>query len=99
MRFLAVLELFKQGQIDLTQVETFGDLTVRRLDEGERALDLSSIDDWEDTIPEVAVEASAAERVAEASEAASDPAEVEVVHDLDVASDPTPRVEVGPSGA
>lgn len=106
VRFLAVLELFKQGQVDLTQIETFGDLTVRRLDEGERALDLSSIDDWEDTIPEVALEASAAERIAEASmdgaaermaEATAD--EVEVSHDLEAAADTTPRVEVGPSGA
>ena len=95
VRFLAVLELFKQGQVDLTQVETFGDLTVRRLDDGERALDLSSIDDWEDTVPEVAVEGTAAERAAEA-------AEVSAEHDLDateeVAEDATPRVEVGPAG-
>jgi segregation and condensation protein A len=115
VRFLAVLELFKQGQVDLTQVETFGDLTVRRLDEGERALDLSSIDDWEDTIPEVAVEASAAERIAEAAvevsaeriaEAAVDGAADDgaTTDDVEVmhdldAADTTPRVEVGPSGA
>jgi len=92
VRFLAVLELFKQGQIDLTQIETFGDLTVRRLDEGERALDLASIDDWEDTVPEIAVEASADERIAET-------VMVDVTQDLEAATDTTPRVEVGQSGA
>jgi segregation and condensation protein A len=89
VRFLAVLELFKQGQVDLTQVETFGDLTVRRLDEGERALDLSSIDDWEDTVPRVAVEASADERIAE----------VELTHDLEANPAETPGVEVEPTRA
>ena len=39
VRFLAILELFKQGMVDFAQVETFGDLTVRRLSDGERALD------------------------------------------------------------
>ena len=34
--------------MDLDQVETFGDLTVRRLSEHESILDLASIDDWED---------------------------------------------------
>jgi segregation and condensation protein A len=38
VRFLAVLELFKQGVVDLTQTETFGELTVRRLADGEAAL-------------------------------------------------------------
>lgn len=47
VRFLAVLELYKQGIIELDQVETFGDLTVRRLSEHESVLDLTSIDDWE----------------------------------------------------
>ena len=48
VRFLAVLELFKQGVVDLTQVVTFGDLVVRRLPEGARALDDVSLDDWDD---------------------------------------------------
>jgi len=46
VHFLAVLELFKQGFIDLEQITTFGDLTVRRLND-ESALDPISLDDWE----------------------------------------------------
>ncbi|HYV60922.1 MAG TPA: ScpA family protein, partial [Acidimicrobiia bacterium] len=34
VRFLAVLELYKQGVVDLEQFDTFGDLLVRRLLEG-----------------------------------------------------------------
>jgi segregation and condensation protein A len=49
VRFLAVLELFKQGVIDLDQAETFGELIVRPLAAGERvALDLTSLDEWGD---------------------------------------------------
>src|SRR5262245_20172521 len=49
VRFLAVLELFKQGVVDLEQVESFGELTVRPLAPGERvALDLSSLEEWGD---------------------------------------------------
>ncbi len=49
VRFLAVLELFKQGIVDLEQVESFGALLVRPLAEGERvALDLSSLEEWGD---------------------------------------------------
>ena len=49
MRFLAVLELFKQGVVDLEQVESFGELMVRPLAAGERvALDLSSLEEWGD---------------------------------------------------
>ena len=49
VRFLAVLELFKQGVIDLEQVESFGDLMVRPLAAGERvALDLTSLEEWGD---------------------------------------------------
>jgi segregation and condensation protein A len=48
VRFLAILELFKQGMVDLAQFETFGDVTVRRLSDGERALDDLSLDDWDD---------------------------------------------------
>jgi segregation and condensation protein A len=48
VRFLAVLELYKQGVIDLEQFETFGDLRVRRLREGETALDATSLAEWDD---------------------------------------------------
>jgi segregation and condensation protein A len=49
VRFLAVLELFKQGVVDLEQVESFGELVVRPLASGERvALDLASLDEWGD---------------------------------------------------
>jgi segregation and condensation protein A len=49
VRFLAVLELFKQGIVDLEQVEQFGELVVRPLAEGERvSLDLSSLEEWGD---------------------------------------------------
>jgi segregation and condensation protein A len=49
VRFLAVLELFKQGVVDLEQVESFGELMVRPLAAGERvALDVSSLEEWGD---------------------------------------------------
>ena len=48
VRFLAVLEMFKQGLVDLAQTETFGDLVVRRLSDNERSIDLVSLDDWDD---------------------------------------------------
>jgi segregation and condensation protein A len=48
VRFLAVLELFKQGFVDLVQLRNFGELLVRRLQDGEVALDAVSLDDWED---------------------------------------------------
>jgi len=47
VRFLAVLELYKQGILDLTQIETFGDLTVRRFEIAESVIDLVAMDDWE----------------------------------------------------
>ena len=60
VRFLAVLELYKQGVVDLEQVETFGDLMVRPLASGERvALDLASLDDWGD---EPAIDLNEADR-------------------------------------
>ena len=40
VRFLAVLELYKQGVVDLVQFTNFGDLVVRRLAAGEVALDV-----------------------------------------------------------
>ncbi len=49
VRFLAVLELYKQGIVDVNQVETFGDLSVRRISEEESVLDVTSMEDWETT--------------------------------------------------
>jgi segregation and condensation protein A len=48
VRFLAVLELYKQGVIDLEQFGTLEDLRVRRLREGETALDATSLAEWDD---------------------------------------------------
>ncbi len=48
VRFLAVLELYKQGLVDLVQFTSFGELLVRRLAPGEAVLDAASLDDWED---------------------------------------------------
>ena len=48
VRFLAVLELYKQGMVDLMQFTNFGDLLVRRLQDGESALDAASLADWDD---------------------------------------------------
>jgi segregation and condensation protein A len=47
VRFLAVLELFKQGLVDLAQSATFATLLVQRL-EVEGALDAASLSEWED---------------------------------------------------
>jgi segregation and condensation protein A len=60
VRFLAVLELFKQGVVDLEQPESFADLIVRPLAPGERvALDVASLAEWgdddEDTRPAATV--------------------------------------------
>ncbi len=46
VRFLAVLELYKQGLVELEQLTTFGTLEIRRLAGGE--LDAASIADWDD---------------------------------------------------
>jgi len=49
VRFLAVLELFKQGIVDLDQAGSFAELVVRPLAEGERvSLDLTSLEEWGD---------------------------------------------------
>ncbi len=64
VRFLAVLELFKQGIVDLNQIETFGDLSVRRLTNAESLVDLVAMEDWED----------AAAGITEAAEADAVPA-------------------------
>ena len=50
VRFLAVLELYKQGVVDIEQFSTFGDLQLRRLAEGESALDDASLADWDDDV-------------------------------------------------
>jgi segregation and condensation protein A len=54
VRFLAVLELYKQGVVDLEQFDTFGELRVRRLQEGETALDATSLAEWDDATTEPA---------------------------------------------
>lgn len=51
VRFLAVLELYKQGIVDLLQFTNFGELMVRRLQDGETALDAASLDDWDEPAP------------------------------------------------
>ena len=48
VRFLAVLELYKQGMVDLAAVHQLRRAMVRRLSDGESALDLLSVDDWDD---------------------------------------------------
>ncbi|MEX2253821.1 MAG: ScpA family protein [Acidimicrobiia bacterium] len=46
VRFLAVLELFKQGIVELEQLHNFGVLEIRRIADGD--LDSTSIADWDD---------------------------------------------------
>jgi segregation and condensation protein A len=46
VRFLAVLELYKQGIVELEQFENFGVLEIRRIAEGD--LDRASIADWDE---------------------------------------------------
>src|SRR5207237_7388757 len=66
VRFLAVLELFKQGVVDLEQVQSFGELMVRALAAGERvALDLSSLEEWGDEPVELREDARDDTRVEE----------------------------------
>ena len=61
VRFLAVLELYKQGIVDLDQVETFGDLTVRRFEIAESELDLVAMEDWESAVARLDADAVAAQ--------------------------------------
>jgi len=77
VRFLAVLELYKQGIVDVDQVETFGDLTVRRLEMGETFLDLTSMGDWEGAV----VDADAATASSGPTTGPIDEAEVELAGD------------------
>src|SRR4029077_10172087 len=51
VRFLAVLELYKQGMVDLMQFTNFGDLMVRRLQAGGTALDVGTPAAWGDARP------------------------------------------------
>lgn len=49
VRFLAVLELFKRGVVDLVQADAFGTLEVRLIDpETDADLDLSGLEEWDD---------------------------------------------------
>lgn len=48
VRFLAVLELFKQGLIDLEQIENFGTLSMRRLVSDDYSFDEASVADWDE---------------------------------------------------
>ena len=52
VRFLACLELFKQGVVDLEQTESFGELIIMPLQGDERAaVDLSAaLDEWDDAV-------------------------------------------------
>jgi segregation and condensation protein A len=61
VRFLACLELFKQGVVDLAQTETFGDLVVRRLTDGERAIEDIDLEEWDEAPMPVAASAPAQE--------------------------------------
>jgi len=47
VRFLALLELYKQGLVDIDQTATFGDLVVRRRTGGD-VLDTAGLDDWDE---------------------------------------------------
>ena len=82
VRFLAVLELYKQGLVDLVQFTNFGDLTVRRLQAGE-TLDVTvfDLDEWDEP---------------GAAASSSDPTDDEVEHDVerDVERDLPVDVEV-----
>ncbi|MDQ1532923.1 MAG: segregation and condensation protein [Actinomycetota bacterium] len=60
VRFLACLELYKQGLVDLEQATTFGELMVRPLAIGERAdVDLTLAGEWDDDGPMVIEPATA----------------------------------------
>jgi segregation and condensation protein A len=48
VRFLAVLELFKQGAVELDQVESFGEISVRLIGGAAQEIDLVALErDWE----------------------------------------------------
>jgi segregation and condensation protein A len=52
VRFLACLELYKQGHVELEQIENFGELVVFRRDDREAgSADAVSLDDWGEDEP------------------------------------------------
>ncbi|HEX5586460.1 MAG TPA: ScpA family protein [Acidimicrobiia bacterium] len=57
VRFLAILELYKQGMVDLVQFNNFGDLVVRRLQANEAAAALGAydLDEWDEAPAPMAV--------------------------------------------
>ncbi len=69
VRFLACLELYKQGVVDLEQADTFADLVVRPLEDGERAsVDLAAaLDEWDEGFEPVAGGSVVEESVVEGS--------------------------------
>ena len=80
VRFLAILELYKQGFVDLTQFSNFGELMVRRLSEGERLLDAASLDDWADESP---LDAAPSIDLADAPEGEGDDEEARIDAEID----------------
>jgi segregation and condensation protein A len=85
VRFLAVLELYKQGMVDVLQFTNFGELMVRRLRDGESVLDAVSLADWDDADP-----ASTGDVVAGDVMADDDPDDLPEVPD--VVLEPAPEV-------
>jgi segregation and condensation protein A len=48
VRFLAILELFKQGRVDLEQADRFGDIVIRWVEDPDLAPDVAlAVDDYE----------------------------------------------------
>lgn len=48
VRFLAILELFKQGRVDLEQADRFGEIVIRWLEDADLAPDVAlTVDDYE----------------------------------------------------
>ena len=56
VHFLAMLELYKQGFVDVEQISTFGDITVRRVGDA-HPFDDAGMADWEVDLTEVDVTA------------------------------------------
>ncbi|MGZ6953939.1 MAG: segregation and condensation protein A [Acidimicrobiia bacterium] len=79
VRFLAVLELYKHGIVDMHQVETFGDLTVARISDAETLLDLTAMDDWESSATPGAADDEDELSESEAAEAAAETAALDAL--------------------
>ena len=47
VRFLAVLELYKRGMVELDQADALGSLSISRSDGDSDALDLTGLDEWD----------------------------------------------------